>query len=79
MAIKLAVLAHYNNKIKKDYLEMTPFANYITISNDPGIIAKEVKERLENKDERVEKAYQWAKKQTWENLAKIYLRLWNSY
>ncbi len=63
LAAGLPVFAHYNNQIKFDYLNMAPFAKYITIFKD----YKEVKTL---------NGQEWAKQQTWERMADIYEKLW---
>ncbi len=77
MAARLPVFAHYNNEIKKDYLEMTPFAKYIFISNDSAAIAKRLSEYILNKKSDKEKAFLWVKDKTWNYMANIYLNLWS--
>ncbi len=77
MALKKPVFAVYNNQIKKDYLEFTPFAPYISISKDGEMIYKEIKNYNKVKfDSKVNKAYEWVRNQTWENMTNLYLRLW---
>jgi hypothetical protein len=64
------VIAHYNNAIKKDYLELSPFAGFI-----------QTFKRAEDADLKIDKqkvalGQQWSKSQTWEKLADIYEELW---
>jgi spore coat polysaccharide biosynthesis predicted glycosyltransferase SpsG len=59
----LPVFAHYNNQIKFDYLNMAPFAKYITIFKD-------------YREVRVQSGQAWAKQQTWDSVADIYEKLW---
>src|SRR3989344_6235201 len=77
MASRIPVFAHYNNEIKKDYLEMTPFAGYIAISNDSGKIAEAIKSYLEHNQQSTAPAYNWVKTKSWERITNIYLDLWN--
>lgn len=77
---KRLVFAMYNNKIKKDYLEMTPFKNSIYICEDYLELIRKIEHALDNKKEEdamIENGYKWAEKQTWEKLVNIYLKLWN--
>lgn len=63
LAAGLPVYAHYNNQIKFDYLNMAPFAKYITIFKD----YREVS---------VQDGQAWAKAQTWEKIVDVYEKLW---
>ena len=79
MVNKKYVLAVYNNKIKKDYLEMTPFSKYMSICANSEDILKELNEILGDKSfapEKISKAYDWVKDQTWDNMFETYLMLW---
>lgn len=80
MAFKKAIFSEYNNKIKKDYLEMTPFASFISISKDYKKISKEINNYIQGESNiDVKKAYEWVKNQTWEEMVIIYLKLWKIY
>lgn len=79
MVSKKYVLAVYNKEIKKDYLQMAPFADFISISQNSNEIKNELnKYLLDEKIKRikVEKGYEWVKNQTWENMVVLYLKLW---
>lgn len=79
LAAKRFVFAVYNNEIKKDYLEMAPFRDFISISNDSKSLSNEIKKYILNKEERdnkVEKGYKWVRKNTWDDVANVYLKLW---
>ncbi len=76
---KKFVLAVYNNKIKKDYLQMTPFARFISISKNSNEISNQLERYILNEKEKefkVNKGYNWVKNQTWEEMVSIYLKLW---
>ncbi len=60
---KQIVLASYSNPVKKDYWLMHPMSSEIGLN---GKIPSKYSE----------KAYEWAKNQTWEKLAKQYEELW---
>jgi hypothetical protein len=62
-ANKKIVLASFDNPIKKDYWLMHPMSKYIGFN---GNIPKEFSAE----------AYEWAKNQTWEYLARTYESLW---
>lgn len=76
--VKRPVFAHFNNEIKRDYLEMMPIANSIMIFNKPEQLPKMIgnlKDRSKLKG-RINQNYNWAKKQTWEKVVGTYLKLW---
>jgi glycosyltransferase involved in cell wall biosynthesis len=78
-AAKKLIFAVYDNPLKEDYLRMTPFANYIIIEKDPEKLVRKLEYFLDNpivEKRMTEKAYQWVKKQSWEELTKLYLTLW---
>ena len=78
---KKYVLAVYNNEIKKDYLQMTPFAQFISISKNSGEIMQELIKYLENerlKAQKINKGYAFVKNQTWEKMTDMYLKLWSN-
>jgi glycosyltransferase involved in cell wall biosynthesis len=82
MASKKYVLAVYNNKIKEDYLRMTPFSDFISISSNSGEIYKELERGLadeKQKKVKIDKAYKWVKDKTWDNLVSVYLKLWSTF
>lgn len=66
-------IAQYSNEIKHDYLKLSPVAQWISIAKTPEEIAQEIQKniRLNNA------AVTWAKKQTWQSLADLYLQLWH--
>ncbi len=71
LAAGILVIAHYNNEIKFDYLNLAPFAKYITIFNDPH------KTNLTNLTKtNISTGQVWAKSQTWNKLASVYEKLW---
>jgi glycosyltransferase involved in cell wall biosynthesis len=81
MLSKKYVLAVYNNGIKEDYLKMTPFADYISISKDStGIVSQLEKYLIDEKlkIEKINKAYDFVKTETWEKMVNLYLQLWKS-
>jgi len=82
MAYRKLVFAVFDDPIKKDYLEMSPFAKYIIISGSLADLCSKIKLYLNSrKQERklVEKAFFWVRKQTWNELTNIYLKLWQKY
>lgn len=79
MINKRLVFSVYDNPLKRDYLKMSPFAEYVVIVDSPKKLASEVISYMKNskKEEKiVREAFLWASKQTWESLAYIYLKLW---
>lgn len=75
---KREVIAVYDNPIKKDYLMMSPFKEYISVAGNSGDIARIVLNKLKNKHNGAQlgKGYEFARQLSWQNLAKIYLKLW---
>ena len=77
LAVKRPIFSVYNNLIKKDYLQMTPFSSMISISKDYKQIAEALEAAmLKKKDVNIKKGYEWVEKQTWDSLVEVYLSLW---
>jgi glycosyltransferase involved in cell wall biosynthesis len=79
LAMKKYVIAFYDNPVKKDYLEMTPFSQYIFIVKDVNEavnIVKKIKLNPSFYKEKINKGYRWAVNQTWNNVLKVYMDLW---
>lgn len=79
LAAKKPIFALYDNPLKQDYLEMTPFRKYINILNNPQNLASSVQFYYSNKkieQKKIEEGYAWAKKQTWDSVVLIYEKLW---
>ncbi len=78
MAFRKPIFAEYNNAIKKDYLQMAPFAEYISISKDVNELAQDLEKFLLGKKKlMVENAYDWVKTETWDKMVEVYLSLWS--
>src|SRR3989344_274253 len=80
LAYKKFVFAHHNNLIKKDYLEMTPFAKFISISSDYKQLTLSIEYFLKNEAEKenmINNGYDWVKEKTWDNLVNMHISLWN--
>jgi glycosyltransferase involved in cell wall biosynthesis len=78
-ACKKLVFAAYNDPLKRDYLEMTPFAKWIIVENDAKKLAEDLVDYFENPSkyqDMIDKAYEWVRGQTWEKMAENYLKLW---
>lgn len=72
------VFAEYNNAIKKDYLTLTPFVKYISISGNAKELAINIERViLEKLNLNTKEAYKWVKNKTWGNVVATYLNLWN--
>jgi len=79
MAAKRLIFAVYDNPIKKDYLKMAPFAKQIVIFSSPFELASKIiyyKKNVMTKKKMIEKAFEWAGGQSWNNLVSQYLKLW---
>ncbi len=76
---KSPVIAVYDDPVKRDYLQMAPFADFIFIVRNENEIIQTIKEINLNPNranKMVEKGFEWASKQTWEEVVKVYLALW---
>lgn len=75
---KRPIFAHYNNEIKRDYLEMMPIADSIMIFSKPEQLQKMIKDWKEKAElkNKVNRANVWARRQTWEKVVEIYKKLW---
>lgn len=79
MAAKRLIFAVYDNPLKEDYLRMTPFSKFIIICNSPLELISKISFYLNHTKEKnkiVESAFNWAKKNTWNEMTNTYLRLW---
>lgn len=79
MAAKKLVFAVYDNPLKEDYLKMSPFSKFIVISNSSSELVAKLYFYLDDlgkKDKIVESAYNWIKKNSWNHVVDIYLKLW---
>lgn len=79
IAAKRLVFAVYDNPLKEDYLRMTTFSKYIIIFNSPSELVSKISFYLENlreKEKIVESAFNWVKKETWDEMTNTYLKLW---
>lgn len=79
MLRKKIVVAVYNNEIKKDYLECHPMRDNMIIAGSAEELAQKVNDLdndLERRKRMTERAYLWAKEQTWEKMADLYEKLW---
>ncbi len=77
MSLRRPIFAVYNNPLKKDYLKMTPFANFISISGSPEELARKVLSFMRNpRLKTIENAFEWTKEETWDKIANLYLKLY---
>jgi len=74
------VFSVFQNKLKEDYLKMSPFAKWVVIGNSPLEIADKIfyfsKHQVE-KEKIIDSGYEWVKTQTWEKVVSLYLSLWH--
>jgi len=81
---KRIVISLYQNKLKEDYLKLSPFARYILIAKDPDEIAQIIKNYLlsnKNNEElksKIIKGHKFSLNNDWNKVVKIYLKLWKS-
>ena len=82
MVIRRLVLAVHDNPLKRDYLEMMPgAAEMMVIADGPAALARRFREILdhpEREDAMIDRAFEFARKHTWEGLARAYLDLYRS-
>ena len=78
MALQKPIFAVYNNEMKKDYLQMTPFAKYISVTSNGALINNAVSAYKNKKNLEVVRAYLWVKNETWEKMVNLYLGLWRN-
>jgi glycosyltransferase involved in cell wall biosynthesis len=79
MVARRLVFAVYDNPIKEDYLRMSPFSKYIIICNSSSELLSKINYYLDNQkdqENKIREAYAWAKKQSWDKVVEIYLKLW---
>lgn len=79
MATGCAVLATYDNPLKRDYLRLFPGAPYIEIARSPGELAALTALLLRDRaalDQRLREAFEFARTQTWAAVADLYEALW---
>jgi glycosyltransferase involved in cell wall biosynthesis len=79
LIMKKIVVAVYENKLKEDYLRLSPFASYVYICKDAREIASVVHSIHDTpwkSTTMIENGYKWAKNQSWESVVKQYFSLW---
>ncbi len=77
MQTKRLVIATYSSSLKRDYLECHPMKNSMIIAEKASDLVEKMNElHEEDETEKIEKAYEWAMKQTWMALEDKYLTLW---
>lgn len=76
---KCLIITTYNNPVKRDYLKMTPFSNYIVVKKSPKKMAEMISYYSEHPGEAmpmIESAYDWVTAQSWSSITRQYLKLW---
>lgn len=76
---KCLIITTYNNPVKKDYLLMTPFKNWIIVNNSPLLLSKNIEYYSKNPKmakSKISNAFNWVKTQNWEDAVNDYLDLW---
>lgn len=82
MAAGKPVFSVYSNPLKKDYLFMHPMSDFFHKAGTSQSLAQQINSYLENPQldsSNIKKTQDWAKSQTWENLAGHYLNLWQKH
>lgn len=78
-ACRKLVFVAFEDPLREDYLKMTPFSKWMVISNDPEELADKVEYYIKNPEKvqkKINAAYRWVKKQTWNKMADNYEKLW---
>jgi len=70
----IPVIAHYNNQIKFDYLNDSPFAKFIKIFDNP----QDYQLNLIFDFKLIKSGRNWVRTQTWSKLASLYEELWKN-
>ncbi len=81
MLAKKIVFAVYDHPLKKDYLETHPAARNMVIVDSSTELVNKFNQLIDSPQQikhKTAKAFSWAKTQTWEKLADVYLKLWHS-
>lgn len=77
-SVRKIVVCVWENELKKDYLEMVPFKDFIIKGNNEKDIVNQVLNLSENKKNKmINGAYNFVKENTWEDVVKVYKKLWN--
>ncbi len=82
MINKKLVFCVYDNPLKEDYLKLSPFSEWVIIESEPQNLAEKISYYLKFPGESgklTDKAYDWARKQSWEKVSEIYINLWQKY
>lgn len=76
---KKLIISFYDNPLKQDYLEVSPFARFSIIETSPTAAYNDLKLFILNPNrlkKTLEIGYEWARTQTWDEVVKLYLKLW---
>ncbi len=76
---KKFVISIYQNKLKKDYLGLSPFRKYVLVCKDSSQIALNIKHIIESRqftNKMILDGYNYSLKQPWTKLSNIYKSLW---
>lgn len=79
LACKKLVVAVYDNKLKEDYIKMSPFKKYIVVTNNTESGANQIFNYLKHPSSQTKMVidgYNWIRKQTWKSVVNQYLKLW---
>ncbi|CAN5265974.1 glycosyltransferase family 4 protein [soil metagenome] len=76
---ELPVVSQYNVAIKKDYLCMSPFVDWIQVGQSVSEIVSGFEHVFkEESTQHIRLAHEWAKEQSWRKMAQDYKDLWHS-
>ncbi len=73
------VFSVFQNRLKEDYLRLTPFKNYIYIAGNSDLLVENLllaRNNVNKTHSMAKKAHNWANKKTWGEVVNMYLKLW---
>ena len=76
---KKPVISVFDNPLKKDILQMTPWSKWITLTDDYKEVTNKIIDIARNSinsKKNIDSAYEWVCNQSWDNVVRIYLKLW---
>lgn len=71
------IISVYDNPLKKDYLMLSPMSEYVFIENNYKSVVDKILFITKNKKINND-GYIWARKQSWENVVGLYIKLWKT-
>lgn len=79
LSLGKAVISVFDNRLKGDYLKMSPYFKYIVVASNSNEVAQtilKVTQSLNSVKDIVKSGKEWAIGESWEKVADLYLSLW---